>query len=73
MPSESGGVQMKNLLRITAILNLLIVVLAFICVVIGAITKNYHLLAPSVALVLISIFPAAMMLALCNDFKDGKR
>jgi hypothetical protein len=63
---------MKNLLRITAILNLLLVVLAFICVVIGAITKDYNLLAPSVALVLISIFPAAMMLALCNDFKETK-
>ena len=63
---------MKNLLRITAILNLLLVVLSFICVVIGAIYKNYDLLAPSIALVLVSIFPAAMMLALCNDFKETK-
>ena len=63
---------MKNLLRITAIFNLLLVVSAYICVVIGAITKDYHLLAPSVALVLISIFPAAMMLAICSDFKEAK-
>jgi hypothetical protein len=72
VPQESGGIQMKNLLRITAILNLLLVVLAFICVVIGAITKDYNLLAPSVALVLISILPTTMMLALCNDFKETK-
>ena len=72
MPSKSGGVQMKNLLRITAILNLLLVALSFICVVIGAITKDYNLLAPSTALVLISIFPAAMMLAICSDFKEAK-
>jgi hypothetical protein len=64
---------MKNLFRITAILNLLLVVLAFICVVIGAITKDYNLLAPSVALVLASIFPTAMMLALCNDFKEASK
>ncbi len=64
---------MKNVLRITAILNLFIVVLAFICVFIAAITKDYHLLAPSVVLVLISVFPTALMLALCSDFKEADK
>lgn len=64
---------MKNVFRITAILNLLLVALSFICVVIGAITKDFGLIAPSVALVLISIFTTAMMLALCSDFKEADK
>ena len=64
---------MKNLLRITAIFNLLLVVLSFICVVIGVIYKNYDLLAPSIAFVLVSIFPAVMMLAICSDFNGGRQ
>ena len=61
---------MKATLRITAILNLLLVVLAFVFAVIGAINKNFDLLAPSVALELVSIFQTAMMLAICSDFKE---
>ena len=64
---------MKNVLRITAILNLLLVVLSFICVVIGAITKDFGLIVPSVALVLISSFTTAMMLSLCSDFKEADK
>ena len=63
---------MKTVLRTTAILNLLLVVLSIICVFIGVIDKNYDLLAPSVALVLVSIFPTTMMLAVLNDFKEAK-
>lgn len=61
---------MKTILRITAILNLLLVVSAFIYVVIGAINKNFALLAPSIGLVLVSIFPTALMLVICKDFKE---
>ena len=64
---------MKNLLRITAIFNLLLVVSAYICVVIAAINKNVEFLIWSALIVIASIFPTAMMIALCNDFKDGKR
>lgn len=64
---------MKNLLRITAIFNLLLVVSAYICVVIAAINKNGGFLIWSALIVLGSIFPTAMMIALCNDFKEGKR
>lgn len=62
---------MKTILRITAILNLLIGVLAFVCVVIGAINKDFDLFAASVALEIVSIIPTAMMLALCSDFKEA--
>ena len=64
---------MKATLRITAILNLLLVVIAFFCAVIGAINKDVVFLVWSALIVLFSIFPTAMMLALCNDFKEGKR
>lgn len=64
---------MKNVFRITAILNLLLVVSAYICVVIAAINKNGELLIWSALIVLASIFPTAMMLALCNDFKEASK
>ena len=63
---------MKSVLRITAILNLLLVVLAIIFAVTAAITKDSGLFVGSVLTVIVSIFPTAMMLALCNDFKESK-
>lgn len=62
---------MKTVFRITAILNLLLVVLAFICAVIAAINKSGDFLVVSTLTILVSIFPTAMMLALCNDFKEA--
>lgn len=61
---------MKNILRITAILNLLLVVIAYICVIIGAINMDSAFLVWSALTVLALIFPTAVMLALCNDFKE---
>ena len=61
---------MKTVFRISAILNLLIVVLAFICTVIGAINKSGAFLVASALTVVVSIFPATLMLALCNEFKE---
>jgi hypothetical protein len=63
---------MKTIFRTTAILNLLLVVSAFICTVIAAINKNGDFLAVSALTILVSIFPTAMMLALCNNFKELK-
>ena len=63
---------MKNVFRITAILNLSLVVSAYVCVVIGAINKDGDFLFMSALTTLFSIFPTAMMLALCNDFKEAK-
>ena len=62
---------MKIIFRIAAIFNLLLSVLAFIFVVIAAINKNGNFLIVSTLMLLVSIFPTAMMLALCNDFKEG--
>lgn len=61
---------MKIIFRITAILNLLLVVSAFICSVIAAINKSGDFFVGSALTILFSIFPTAMMLALCNDFKE---
>lgn len=61
---------MKTVFMISAIFNLLIVVVAFGCVVIGAINKNVGFVAASAVTVVTSIFPTTMMLALCNDFKE---
>lgn len=61
---------MKTVFRITAILNLLLVILAGICAVMAAINKDGSFLVVSALTALISIFPTAMMLALCNDFKE---
>ena len=61
---------MKTVLTTTAILNMLLVVLVFICVVIGAINKDFDLFAASVVLELLSIFPTAMMLVICTDSKE---
>ena len=64
---------MKTIFRISANLNLLIVVLAFICTVIGAINKSGDFFVGSALTILFSIFPTAMMLALCNDFKEADK
>ena len=64
---------MKTVFRITAILNLLLVVLACICAVIAAINKSGDFFVGSVLTILVSIFPTAMMLALCNDFKEADK
>ena len=63
---------MKTVLRITAILNLLLAVLSFICAVVAAINKSGDFIAWSALAVLVSIFPTTMMLVLCNDFKEAK-
>lgn len=63
---------MKTVLRITAIINLLLVVMAFACAVIAAINKSGVFIAWSALTVLVSIFPTTMMLVLCNDFKEAK-
>ena len=63
-------IQMKTVFRITAILNLLLVVLACICAVIAAINKSGDFFVGSALTILFSFFPTAMMLALCNDFKE---
>ena len=62
---------MKNVFRITAVLNLLLVVTAFICAVVAAINKDSGFLAVSALTILVAIFPTAMMLSLCNDFKEA--
>jgi hypothetical protein len=64
---------MKIVFRITAILNLSLVVLACICAVIAAINKSGDFFVGSVLTILVSIFPTAMMLALCNDFKEASK
>ena len=64
---------MKTVFRITAIHNLSLVVTAFICAVIAAINKSGDFLAGSALTILVSIFPTAMMLALCNDFKEADK
>lgn len=63
---------MKTIFTISSILNLLIVVVAFICVVIGAINKDCGFLAVSAVTVVTSIFPATLMLSLCSEFKEIK-
>ena len=62
---------MKTVLRITAILNLLLVVAAFICAVIAAINKDGSFLIVSALTTFLSIFPTTMMLALCSEFKEA--
>lgn len=61
---------MKTVFRIAAILNLLLVVTAFICAVMAAINKDSGFLVMSALTALISIFPTALMLSLCNNFKE---
>ena len=61
---------MKTIFMISAILNLLIIVLAFICTVIGAINKSDGFLAASALTVSVSILPTTLMLVLCSEFKD---
>ena len=69
---SAGGEVMKTIFTISAILNLLIIALAFICTVIGAINKSDGFLAMSALTVVVSIFPATLMLSLCNEFKEAK-
>lgn len=64
---------MKTVFRITAMLNLLLVVIAGICAVMAAINKDSGFLVVSALTALISIFPTAMMLSLCNDFKGDSK
>lgn len=64
---------MKIVFRITAILNLLLVATAYVCAVIATINKSGDFFVGSVLAILVSIFPTAMMLALCNDFKDADK
>lgn len=47
---------MKTVFRITAILNLSLVALVFICAAVGAINKDFDLFAAGIALELVSIF-----------------
>lgn len=63
---------MKAIFRITATLNLLLVVTAFICAVMAAINKDVGFLVVSAVTTFVSIFPTTLMLALCNDFKEVK-
>lgn len=60
----------KTIIRISAILNLLLVVAAFICTVIAAINKSGAILSVSAVVVIASVFSATLMLVLCNDFKE---
>lgn len=64
-------VKMKCVFRITAILNLSLVATAYFCVIIGAINKDVDFLFMSALTTLFSIFPNALMIVLCNDFKDS--
>lgn len=65
-----GGIEMKMVFRITVILNLLLVVISFVCVVMGAINRSVDFVVISVLLILVSIFPATTMLVLLNEFKE---
>lgn len=64
---------MKTIFRLTAILNLSLVATAYFCVIIGAINKDVDFTFMSVLTILVSIFPTAMILALCNDFKEADK
>lgn len=64
---------MKTVFRITAILNLSLVVIALSFTFISAITKNVEFLAVGVAFVLASIFPTTLMLVLCRDFEEADK
>lgn len=63
---------MKNIFRITAILNLLLVVISVICAIMASITKDGDIFVGSVLTILVSIFPTTLMLVLCHDFKEAK-
>lgn len=52
---------------------MLLVVLACICAVIAAINKSGDFFVGSALTILFSIFPTAMMLALCKDFKEADK
>ena len=60
----------KIIIRISAILNVLLVVSSWICTIIAAINENVTFLAVSTVIVIASVFSATLMLALCNDFKE---
>lgn len=63
---------MKNIFRITAILNLLLVVISVICAIMASITKDGDIFVGSVLTILVSIFPTTLMLVLCHDFEEAK-
>lgn len=64
---------MKNIFRITAILNLLLVVISVICAIMASITKDGDIFVGSVLTILVSIFPTTLMLVLCHDFKENSK
>lgn len=64
---------MKNIFRITAILNLLLVVISVICAIMASITKDGDIFVGSVLTILVSIFPTTLMLVLCDDFKENSK
>lgn len=64
---------MKMVFRITAILNLCLVVLSFICTIIGVFNRSVDFLAMSVLAILVSIFPTVLMMVLCNDFNENNQ
>lgn len=79
MASEMGktcgqvqGGEVKRFLMATAVFNLLLVITALSSAIIAAFTKDAALLAGSVALTLVSVFPATMMLVLCSNFKEAE-
>lgn len=55
---------MKTVFRITVIFNLLLVVLSFVCAVIGAIDRSVDFVAISVLIILIACLQTALMIAL---------
>lgn len=67
-----GGIEMKMVFRITAIFNLCLVVLSFVCVVMGAINRSVDFVVISVLIILLSCLQTTLMfamLALFNEFK----
>jgi hypothetical protein len=63
---------MKMVFRITAIFNLCLVVLSFVCVVMGAINRSVDFVVISVLIILLSCLQTTLMfamLALFNEFK----
>lgn len=55
---------MKTVFRITVIFNLLLVVLSFVCAVIGAIDRSVDFVAISVLIILIACLQTTLMIAL---------
>lgn len=64
---------MKKIFRITAILNLLLVLISVICAIMASITKDGDIFVGSILTILVSIFPTTLMLVLCHDFKEANK